>query len=181
MKKMMAIVTGVLFIAVYISCNSSSDSGNTGTLPQDTATYFDTTTGVSLQREREMQMNMIIEAARMTLDSINSAYTLVFNSSKTMSLSVDERQQLNFALQQMNDTRELIILETQKEVLDNLQEKAASFKSMVKSMGVKSTKLINIARSLTHLSDLIQHTTDALADAFSSGIIKPKLDALSGK
>jgi len=51
-----------------------------------------------------------------------------------MSLSIDERQQLNYALQQLNDTRELIILETQKDVPDNLREKAASFKSMVISM-----------------------------------------------
>lgn len=167
-------------IAAIISCNSSSDN-NVGVTPTDSTSYFDTTAGISLEKEKEMQMNMVIEAARMTLDSINTAYTFVFNSSKTMSLSVDERQQLNFALQQMNDTRELIILETQKDVLDNLQAKAASFKSMVTSIGVKSAKLNSIVKSLTRLSDLIQKTTDVLADAFSSGIIKPKLNAILGK
>lgn len=175
MKKNISIISCVLIITGLASCNSSSDSGEAEVSTTDSSSYFDTTAGISLERERERQVNMIIEVARMTLDSINSAYTLVFNSSKTMSLSVDERQQLNFLLQQMNDARELIILETQKDVLDNLQAKAASFKSMVASMGTKSAKLNNIARSLARLSDLIQKTTDALTDAFSSGIIKPKL------
>jgi hypothetical protein len=180
MKKTSLTVNCVLIILVFLSCNSSSDNG-VGTSSKDSASYFDTTAGVSLEKEREMQMNMVVEAARTTLDSINTVYTIVFNSSKTMSLSVDERQQLNFALQQMNDTRELIILETQQDVLEHLQEKAASFKSMVIAMGGRSAKLANLAKSLSRLSNLIESTTNAITDAFSSGIIKPKLNALLGK
>jgi len=97
-----------------------------------------------------------------------------------MSLSIDERQQLNYALQQLTDTRELIMLETQKDVPDNLQEKAASFKSLEISMGAQSARLANLAKSSTRLSDLIQRTTNALTDAFS-GIIKPKSGAIFNK
>jgi hypothetical protein len=180
MKKTLIIISCFLAILHLSSCNSSADNG-VGTSAKDSASYFDTTAGVSLEKEREMQMNLVVEAARMTLDSINTVYTAVFNSSKTMSLSVDERQQLNFALQQMSDTRELIILETQQDVLEHLQEKAASFKSMVTSMGGRSAKLANLAKSLSRLSNLIESTTNAIADAFSSGIIKPKINALLGK
>jgi uncharacterized protein (DUF885 family) len=163
---------------LIIACNSSSD---TSEAKKDSTSYYDTTSGVSLAKEREMQTNLVIEAAKTTLDSIDAAYTYVRSSSKLMSLSLDDREQLNFALQQMNDTRDLIILETQKEVLDQLQEKASSFKTMVASMHNRSAKLENITRSLSRLSDLIQKTTDVLVSAFSSGIIKPKLNALMGK
>ena len=166
---------------IIIACNSSSDTKDTSETKKDSASYFDSTASVSLAKERDMQLNLIIEAAKMTLDSIDAAYTFVRSSSKLMSLSLDDREQLNFALQQMNDTRDLIILETQKEVLDQLQEKASSFKTMVTSMHKRSSKLENITRSLSRLSDLIQKTTDALVSAFSSGIIKPRIDALIGK
>jgi adenylosuccinate synthase len=166
---------------LMIACNSSSDTKDTSEAKKDSTSYYDTTSGVSLAKEREMQTNIVIEAAKTTLDSIDAAYTYVRSSSKLMSLSLDDREQINFALQQMNDTRDLIILETQKEVLDQLQEKASSFKTMVASMHGRSAKLENITRSLSRLSDLIQKTTDVLVSAFSSGIIKPKLDALLGK
>ena len=86
---------------IIIACNSSSDTKDTSETKKDSASYFDSTASVSLAKERDMQLNLIIEAAKMTLDSIDAAYTFVRSSSKLMSLSLDDREQLNFALQQM--------------------------------------------------------------------------------
>jgi len=180
MKKIIVLFS-LFVIMLMIACNSSSDTKGASEVQKDSASYFDTTAGVSLAKEREMQLNLIIEVAKTTLDSIDVAYTFVRSSSKIMSLSLDDREQLNVVLQQMNDTRDLIILETQKEVLDQLQEKAASFRTMVTAMQGRSVKLTTITRKLSSLSDLIQKTTDALVGAFTSGIIKPRIDAILNK
>ena len=97
-----------------------------------------------------------------------------------MSLSIDERQKLNYTLQQLTDTRKLIMLETQKDVPDNLQEKAASFKSMVISMGAQSARLANLAKYIDQLVRPYTTNYNALTDAFS-GIIKPKSGAIFNK
>ena len=72
MKKIITIIiSGLIIIPGFFACNSSSDTGNSSEVSKDSASYFDTTAGVSLKKEREMQMNLDIEDARMALDSIN--------------------------------------------------------------------------------------------------------------
>ena len=177
MKKFsfISLLVPIIFLA---SCNSSSDTKDTGEVKTDSTSYFDSTAGISIEAAREQQMNFVIEAAKETLDSMDAVYTSVRSSAKLMTLSLNDREQMNATLQQINDTRELIILETQKEILDQLQQKAAAFKMMVSVMRGKSDKLAGITQRLSKLSDMIQKTTDALVSAFSSGIVKPKIDAI---
>lgn len=175
MKKIALIIFSYVLL---IACNSSADNNTTTEeVPAVDSADLNPNSGVKVDLTREEQMEMLVSTVDETLDSIDAAYSYIRQSSSKLSLSLDERQQVNLALQQINDARDLIILEAQEEMLQQLQQKTTAFKAMVGGMKTKTTKLADIAKSLARLSDMLQKATDAIVSAASSGIIKPRSTA----
>lgn len=172
MKKYLFILFSFVLL---IACNSSADK-NTATeeTPAIDSADLNRNSGVKAELTAEEQMEMLILTVDETLDSIDAAYSYIRQSSSKLSLSLDERQQVNLALQQINDARDLIILEAQEDMLQQLQQKTTAFKTMVGTMKTKTNKLADISKSLARLSDMLQKATDAIVSAASSGIIKPR-------
>lgn len=172
MKKYLLIIVSFVLLT---ACNSSTDSNTTTEeVPAVDSADLNRNSGVKGGLTQEEQMEMLIMTVDETLDSIDAAYSYIRQSSGKLSLSLEERQQVNLALQQINDARDLIILEAQEDMLEQLQQKTNAFKAMVGSMKTKTNKLADISKSLARLSDMLQKATDAIVSAASSGIIKPK-------
>lgn len=172
MKKYSLIIFSFVLL---IACNSSTDTNTTTEeVPAIDSADLNPKSGVRGELTPEEQMEMLILTVDETLDSIDAAYSYIRQSSSKLSLSLDERQQVNLALQQINDARDLIILEAQEDMLEKLQQKTTAFKTMVSGMKTKTNKLADISKSLTRLSDMLQKATDAIVSAASSGIIKPR-------
>ncbi|HEY8689269.1 MAG TPA: hypothetical protein VIM07_08540 [Chitinophagaceae bacterium] len=92
---------------------------------------------------------------------------------------MEKREDVNEALQQMNVAKELIVLETQKEIIDQLRQKTNSLNSVIDHINKTSDRLNNIAITIAKVSDLIEKTTNVLASGFTMGIIKPKTEVVS--
>lgn len=124
--------------------------------------------------EKQAQVKLLISISRQTMDSIDAAYILVRGSSRVMDLSIEERENVNEALQQMNVAKELIVLETQKEIIDQLRQKTNSLNSMIDQINKTSFRLNQISNTISKVSSLIERTTNMLSSGFAIGIIKPK-------
>lgn len=170
----------ILFISAFLffSCKNSADKSETqktkNTTDTSSAFQFDPTMATGTKAEKEAQVTMLINITKQTMDSIDAAYTSVRSSSRLMNLSMEEREDVNEALQQMNVAKELIVLETQKEIIDQLREKTNSLNSVIDHINKTSDRLNNIALTISKISNIIQKTTSMLASGFTMGIIKPK-------
>ena len=165
----------ILFAIVFFSsCGGSADKTETTKLDTvSTVTYTpDLSTGSKM--ERKEQVMMLINMAKQTMDSIDAAYSNIRSSSRLVDLSLEEREDVNEALQQLNTTKELIILETQKEVIEQLREKTFSLNSVIDHINQTSVRLNNIALTISKISNIIEKTTNVLASGLTMGIIKPK-------
>lgn len=76
----------------------------------------------------------------------------------------------------MNNTKELIILETQKQMIDELTQKSLLLKNVVNEINAKSGKMKSICLTISHISNIIKKTTDLFAAALTAGVIKPKMN-----
>jgi DNA anti-recombination protein RmuC len=177
----------IMAFAFLASCGTNSDSDtwndtmNSESVDSATSRLYD-----SLQTMKpfaksmtddaiEAQINSLLEQSRSTLDSIDNAYKYIRVTSKVQNLTIEEREQVNEALLQLNNTKELIILEIQQSVISQLKEKTASLHTVIDNLNVKSKRLENIISTLSRVSGIIEKTTNALASALSSGIIRPKI------
>jgi len=124
---------------------------------------------------KKEQLNLLISESKRTMDSIDIAYKYIRRLSPMLNLSADDRQQVNEALMEMNSAKELIILETQQVVIDQLKEKSASLNIIMADMNLKSEKLKSICATLTKVCGMIEKTTNVLATALTTGLIRPKL------
>jgi ABC-type transporter Mla subunit MlaD len=128
--------------------------------------------------EKEAQLTTMINMTKQTMDSIDAAYTTIRSSSRLMNLSLEEREDVNEALQNMNVAKELIILQTQKEIIDQLRLKTNSLNSVIDHINKTSERLNNISKTISRISNIIEKTTNLLASGFTMGIIKPKTEVV---
>lgn len=128
--------------------------------------------------EKEAQLTTMINMTKQTMDSIDAAYTTIRSSSRLMNLSLEEREDVNEALQNMNVAKELIILQTQKEIIDQLRIKTNSLNSVIDHINKTSERLNNISKTISRISNIIEKTTNLLASGFTMGIIKPKTEVV---
>ncbi len=126
--------------------------------------------------EKQAQLALLVNESRRTMDSIDVAYKTIRHDSKTATLSLDERETVNEALLELNNAKDLIVLETQQRVIDGLKEKSSALKVVMNDMNLKSQQLMNIANTLTRISGVIEKTTNLLATALSTGLIRPRID-----
>lgn len=122
------------------------------------------------------QVQLLIASAKEAMDSIDLAYTNLRSSIRFIDLSLDDREKINEALQAMNNTKELIILETQKQMIDELTQKSLLLKNVVNEINAKSGKMKSICLTISHISNIIKKTTDLFAAALTAGVIKPKMN-----
>ena len=171
----------ILFSVVFLfSCSQSTDKSET----QQTETTVDSASVKTYEQNmsagsksaKEEKVMALITMAKQTMDSIDAAYTTIRSSSRLMSLSLEEREDVNEALQQMNVAKELIILETQKEIIDQLQQKTNTLNSVIDHIYKTSDRLNNIAITISKVTNIIQKATNMLASGFTMGIIKPKTE-----
>jgi hypothetical protein len=168
-----------LFASVLIiSCKNSSNREKENTT--DTAainrTITDEKIATGTKTEKEARLMQMISMSRQAMDSIDVAYSSIRSSSRLMNLSFEEREDVNEALQQMNVAKELIVLETQKEIIDQLRDKTNSLRTVIDHINKTSDRLNNIAGTISKVSGIIEKTTNMLAFAFTIGIIKPKIE-----
>lgn len=161
---------------VLVCCNAATDNNPSHDYFADSSNTSRDDNTAAGEAAKE-QLRLVIATAKNAMDSIDATYRLVRSSSRLLNLSLDERQQVNEALLEMNNAKDLIVLETQKAVIDQLQQKTTSLNSLVAEMNTKSKKLKEISNHLSHVCGIIQNTTNALATALTSGIIKPKIIA----
>ena len=161
-------------IIIACSCGGAREKRPTANKRVDTALKFDPNAPSGTKMEREAQLSALVNISRQAMDSIDVAYTSVRSSSRLMNLSMEEREDLNEALQQMNVAKELIVLQTQREIIDQLREKTNSLNAVIDHINKTSDKLNNIATTIPRVTHIIEGTTNMLASAFSAGIIKPK-------
>ncbi len=136
--------------------------------------------GKMVTAEERKQVQMLINTSRMAMDSIDVAYKSIRTSSKLLKLTAEERETVNEALQGLNTMKELIILETQSAVIAQLKEKTTELYGVMNEMSEKSDKLNEIAAKIGKVSGIVKKTTDALAAALSSGIIRPRMTPEEG-
>jgi hypothetical protein len=164
---------------LFLSCKNSSDREKENAI--DTAsinrTITDEKIATGTKTEKEARLMLMISMSKQAMDSIDFAYSSIRSSSRLMNLSLEEREDVNEALQQMNVAKELIVLETQKEIIDQLRDKTNSLKVVIDHINKTSDRLNNIAGTISKVSGIIEKTTNMLASAFTAGIIKPKIEA----
>lgn len=176
---------GVIFfmgLIIFISsCNNSSKSKENKE-PYNPRDEPLPTVGDNLnEAAKKEQLKLLIRESRKTLDSIDNAYYNIRVEVRKKSLSLYEKEQVNEALMELNDTKDLIVLETQNAVIAQLKQKTASLQSVMRDMNTKSAELQNIISTLTRISGVIEKTTNILAVALTTGIIKPRMQAESVK
>ena len=175
----------ILFIAIpiFFSCkhsaNRSAEQKTVDSSTVITEPNYSPDIATGSKAEREAQITSLINVTKQTMDSIDVAYTTIRSSSRLMDLSMDEREDVNEALQQMNVAKELIVLETQKEIIDQLRQKTNSLNSVIAHINKTSERLNNIAVTISKVSNIIEKTTNILASSFTMGIIKPKTEVVS--
>jgi hypothetical protein len=133
--------------------------------------------GRSVTEADRQKVQMLISTSKMAMDSIDVTYKSIRSSSKLLKLTAEERESVNEALQNLNVLKELIILETQSAVIQQLKEKTTELYGVMDEMSSKSDKLNEIAAKIGKVSGIVKKTTDALAAALSSGIIRPRMVA----
>lgn len=172
---------GLLFLA--FACNNAADRSETkqtkNTTDSTATLTFDPNGPAGTKAEKEAQITTLINITRQTMDSIDVAYTTVRSTSRLMNLSLEEREDVNEALQQMNVAKELIVLETQKEIIDQLEQKTSSLNSLIAHMNKTSDRLNNISVTISKVCNIIAKTTNMLSSGFTMGIIKPKTEVVS--
>ncbi len=131
--------------------------------------------GKMVTEEQRRKVQMLISTSKTAMDSIDVAYKSIRTSSKLLKLTVEERETVNEALQGLNALKELIILETQSAVIQQLKAKTTELYEVMDEMSAKSEKLNEIAARIAKISGIVKKTTDILAAALSSGIIKPNM------
>lgn len=183
----------VLFLSLVcllFSCGTSADKtettarDSTSTAADNTSEYtttatddtYDGTAPAGTKTERQQQTLQLINIANQTMDSIDAAYTSIRNSSRNLGLTLEEREHVNEALLQMNIVKELILLETQKEIIFQLQQKANTLNSVIIDMNKTSERLNHISATVAKVSGIIEKTTNVLSSGLTMGIIKPKSD-----
>ena len=175
----------ILFIAIsiFFSCKQSvKRSEQQKNIDSSTATTdqnYSPDVAMGSKAEKEAQITTLINVTKQTMDSIDAAYTTIRSSSRLMNLSLDEREDVNEALQQMNVAKELIVLETQKGIIDQLRQKTNSLNSVIDHINKTSGRLNNIAATISKVSNIIEKTTNLLASNFTMGIIKPKTEVVT--
>jgi uncharacterized protein (DUF885 family) len=152
-----------LLTIMMLSCGNHRESDSIGDILSGT--------------ERKTKLELLMAESKRTLDSIDVAYTTIRKESRKHQLSLDEREQVNESLMDLNDAKDLIVLEMEKSVVDELKQKTASLQEYVDGMTTKSEKLERIANTLSRISSTIEKTTNLFADAVSFGIIRPKIVA----
>ena len=125
--------------------------------------------------EKKERVNALMSESKRTLDSIDIAYSFIRKQSRLQNLSLEEREQVNEALMELNDSKDLIVLEMEHRIINDLKEKTASLQIVMQDMNSKSEKLMHIAQTLSRISSIITKTTNVLADALTLGIIRPPL------
>lgn len=125
--------------------------------------------------EKKERVNALMSESKRTLDSIDAAYSFIRKESRAQNLSLDEREQVNEALIELNDAKDLIVLEMEHRIINDLKEKTASLKVVMQDMNSKSEKLMHIAQTLSRISGVIAKTTNLLSGALALGIIRPSL------
>lgn len=180
MKKVIA----GLFLVLLFGCGQASKektNDTPDTQPPDTSSSVvqmnpDIKTVPFAASPDNERVQMLIASARQTMDSIDLAYDKVRTSSKMLNLSLDDREKLNEALEEMNMAKELILLETHKQIIDELNEKSLSLNNVVGTINAKSEEMRSVCQTIRWISEIIKKTTDLFATALTAGIVKPRMN-----
>lgn len=167
-----------LVLSIAASCNSKPDKKDDQVVnPRDLPSP---STGETINKEQ--QLNILITESRKTLDSIDAAYqNIALERENSRGMDMYDKEQINEALMELNDAKDLIVLETQQRVISELKEKTASLQSVMQKMNTASAKMQNIVRTVSRISSIIEKTTNTLAMALTSGIIRPPLPPTTTK
>jgi hypothetical protein len=131
--------------------------------------------GENMSASEKAKLEELITESKKTLDSIDVAYSFVRKQSRLQNLSLDEREQVNEALIELNDAKDLIVLEMEQKIINDLKEKTTSLQIVMQDMNTKSHKLMHIAQTLSRISGVIAKTTNLLAGALAVGLIRPRI------
>lgn len=131
--------------------------------------------GENISSAEKAKLEELISESKKTLDSIDVAYSFVRKQSRLQNLSLDEREQVNEALIELNDAKDLIVLEMEQKIINDLKEKTTSLQIVMQDMNTKSDKLMHIAQTLSRISGVITKTTNLLAGALAVGLIRPRI------
>ena len=174
----------LFFIALICFTSCQNNSQESSTTARDSSEQINprdrrmpSTGGTGSENVKTQQLNMLISESKKTLDSIEVAYKNIAAERTNRSMSMYEREEVNEALMELNDAKDLIILETQEAVIAELKEKTSSLKSVMQKMNTASSKMQNVARCLSKVSGIIEQTTNILASALTYGIIRPRIVA----
>lgn len=169
-----ATVSIFLLVFLLTACESNSDEKNTSNKEYQIDDKLPPS-GEPDSGSKEEKLEVLISESKRTLDSIDVAYSFIRKESRLQSLSLDEREQVNEALIELNDAKDLILLEMEQKIINDLKEKTASLQVMMQDMDAKSQKLMHISQTLSRISGIISKTTNLLAGALAVGIVRPQL------
>lgn len=171
------ILSYLLVLVIFMSCESSSDNDSKKVSSKDY--QIDDKLPPSGEPEsegtKEEKLNTLIAESRKTLDSIDVSYSFINRERTRQTLSLDEREEVNEALLELSEAKDLIVLQMEQAVIDSLKSKTENLEGMTKQLGSMSNKLVHIAQSLSRVSGMIEKTTNLLAGALAVGIIRPSL------
>src|SRR5579875_866622 len=161
-------VAAVLCLAMLFGCGQASKQKTNNTEePQTTdspSTYVEVNPDIKSVPFAASPVNervqMLIASAKQTMDSIDLAYEKVRISTRMTDLSLDDREKLNEALEEMNMAKDLILLETHKQIIDELNEKSLSLKNVVSTINSKSEEMRSVCQTIRWISEIIKKTTD---------------------
>lgn len=165
-------------LTLFFSCKNSDDAavnksaGKEYEIPDEEMPSGEKLTN----NEKRERIAALIAESKRTLDSIDVAYRVIRKESRKQTLSFDEREQVNEALMELNDAKDLIVLEMEKTIINELKEKTTLLQTVMEDMTAKSEKLNRIAQTLSRVSGMIEKTTNLLAGALSAGLVRPKID-----
>jgi uncharacterized protein (DUF885 family) len=163
------------FLLLLLACQNNAD-----TAPRQKAgeeyvqSEEETSSGLTAAGKKE-KLSMLLDESKRTLDSIDVAYSSIRKESRQRQLTLDEREHVNEALMELNDAKDLIVLEVEKSIINELKEKTVALQNVMDGMNAKSDKLTRIAQTLSRVSGIIEKTTNLLAEALSAGIVRPKI------
>jgi hypothetical protein len=169
------IFTFVLFITLFCACKNDASGDNEKSEYNPREEPLPKTGDNVSEASKSAQLTVLINESKKTLDSIDIAYRDIMQMRKQQSLNLYEKEQVNQALMELNDAKDLIVLETEKAVISELKEKSASLQIVMQKMNTASEKMQRIAQTLSRVSGIIEKTTNILATALTSGLVRPPI------
>lgn len=168
-------ISYLFILLVLAGCQSNNDSEKVSSKDYEINDNLPPSGEPEFEGTKEQRLNLLMAESKKTLDSIDFTYTFINRERTRQQLSLDEREEVNEALLELSEAKDLIVLQMQQAVIDSLKSKTESLENVTKQLGSMSQKLVHIAQSLSRVSGMIEKTTNLLAGALAVGIIRPSL------